>query len=308
MKKLTHEEFLINWKLKVKNPNYKIIGKYINSRVPILIEDDYGKCLTNPNNLLKGFIPSIQTAIDKTNYCINRFKKIHKNNYIYNKVIYKNDTEKVIITCKKHGDFKQTPHAHLQGQGCRECRRYSRLDWVRSNTKTFIKKATKIHNNKYNYSKVDYKQSKKKVIIGCKNHGDFTQTPNSHLKGRGCYKCYLENNGYNKNKFTYFAKNRTSMLYLIECSNSDEIFIKVGITSRNLTQRFYGDNKLPYKYKLLLMIKNNDPNIIWNKEIEVKRKFKKFKYIPKLKFKGYTECFAPEYTEEIYNYINNLKK
>lgn len=58
-----------------------------------------------------------------------------------------------------------------------------------SNTNDFIKKAKQIHNNKYDYSKVDYKNCKTKVIIICKIHGDFLQIPNSHLRGRNCPKC-----------------------------------------------------------------------------------------------------------------------
>ena len=48
-------------------------------------------------------------------------------------------------------------------------------------TKEFIKKAQKIHENKYNYNKVDYVTSHIKVLITCPEHGDFPQTPNSHL-------------------------------------------------------------------------------------------------------------------------------
>lgn len=54
---------------------------------------------------------------------------------------------------------------------------------------TFIKKANKIHNGKYNYSKVIYKYSKSKVIITCPIHGDFEQEAASHLQGHGCPKC-----------------------------------------------------------------------------------------------------------------------
>lgn len=60
---------------------------------------------------------------------------------------------------------------------------------VRSKTKDFIIKARKAHRDKYNYSKVVYVQSDEKVIIGCLVHGDFEQTPSSHLYGRGCPDC-----------------------------------------------------------------------------------------------------------------------
>jgi hypothetical protein len=59
----------------------------------------------------------------------------------------------------------------------------------------FIKKAKKIHNDKFNYDKVKYINGKTKVIITCPIHGDFLQTPNNHLKG-GCKKCADSNRDY----------------------------------------------------------------------------------------------------------------
>ena len=56
-------------------------------------------------------------------------------------------------------------------------------------TEEFIKKANLKHNNYYMYGKTDYINIKTKVIITCPIHGDFTQTPEKHLKGRGCRKC-----------------------------------------------------------------------------------------------------------------------
>ena len=54
----------------------------------------------------------------------------------------------------------------------------------------FIEEANKIHGEgTYDYSKVDYKNYKTEVIITCPKHGDFPQTPASHLRGCGCRKC-----------------------------------------------------------------------------------------------------------------------
>jgi hypothetical protein len=50
-----------------------------------------------------------------------------------------------------------------------------------------------MHNNYYNYSKVNYINSFTKVLITCPIHGDFEQTPSSHLSGRGCPKCKRSN-------------------------------------------------------------------------------------------------------------------
>jgi len=56
-------------------------------------------------------------------------------------------------------------------------------------TLEFIKKARKVHGYKYDYSRVRYVRNKEKVIIICRIHGEFLQTPSSHLQRQGCRKC-----------------------------------------------------------------------------------------------------------------------
>lgn len=310
MKKLTHEQYLV--KLWDNNENYrngefKVIGEYTGNRNKLLVKNKYGECLVNPNNLLKGVKISIRGSVDKTNYFINEAKDIHKNKYEYLKVNWITSRKKVVITCKEHGDFEQTPDAHVnQKQGCRECKRYSRLDGYRLTTENFIKKASKVHNNLYLYTKSKVRGNKNKVVITCKKHSDFKQSPNSHLRGRGCRKCYLENNGYNKSKFLYFAKDNICKLYLIEVYNEDERFLKIGITSKTVDTRFSGSRKLPYEYNIIAEVSSKDAGYIWEKEIELKQKFKEHQYSPEIKFKGYTECFKLKQRENIINYLKLL--
>jgi len=58
-------------------------------------------------------------------------------------------------------------------------------------TDEFVKAANNVHNNKYDYSKVDYVNNQSKIIITCINHGDYMQTPRNHLRGSCCPKCNL---------------------------------------------------------------------------------------------------------------------
>lgn len=54
----------------------------------------------------------------------------------------------------------------------------------------FLKKARDIHGNTYDYSNTQYVNARTKVKINCKVHGEFTQTPDSHVnKKSGCIKC-----------------------------------------------------------------------------------------------------------------------
>ena len=53
----------------------------------------------------------------------------------------------------------------------------------------FIARSNNIHNNKYDYSKVEYVNNKTKVCIICPEHGEFWQPPKNHLLGQGCPIC-----------------------------------------------------------------------------------------------------------------------
>ncbi len=69
----------------------------------------------------------------------------------------------------------------------------------------FIEKAIIIHNNKYDYSKVEYVNKRTKVCIICPEHGEFWQTPRNHLLGCGCFRCSQKNKSLisaNKNRTT----------------------------------------------------------------------------------------------------------
>ena len=132
--------------------------------------------------------------INDSNDMINKFKKVHNNFYSYEKTIYNGATNKIIITCPIHGDFEQLPYGHLVGQGCPKCSKQkywsNRKDKI--TTDAIVKRFINVHNNYYNYDKVNYVNGNTKVIITCPIHGDFEQTPFSHLCGRGCPQCASE--------------------------------------------------------------------------------------------------------------------
>lgn len=72
-------------------------------------------------------------------------------------------------------------------------------------TEEFIEKARKVHGDKYDYSKADYKNNKTKITIICSKHGKFQQTPSDHLFGAGCPKC-PRNKGLSSEEFLKKAR------------------------------------------------------------------------------------------------------
>ena len=104
-------------------------------------------------------------------------------------MLYIDSKTKVTIICPKHGEFLQSPNAHLHNYGCPKCGAEKTIAAHVSDTLSFITKAKEVHGDKYDYSKVNYVRNNRKVCIICQKHGEFWQTPNSHLLGNGCHKC-----------------------------------------------------------------------------------------------------------------------
>ena len=134
----------------------------------------------------------------KTKWFIFRALWIHGNKYDYHKSVYLHSDKKVEIKCriKGHDSFPQTPHSHLNGEGCKLCGIKNRTDKKRMTLKEFIEKANKIHGiGRYDYSKVNYIDSDTEVLIICHNHKTpniFPQKPSEHLKGKGCRICGMK--------------------------------------------------------------------------------------------------------------------
>ena len=128
---------------------------------------------------------------------------IHNGKYNYSKVEYVDNHTKVCIICPEHGEFWQTPSSHLNGRGCPKC-----CHNIKMCKDDFVKKAIAYHGDKYDYSKVNYVNSKTKVCIICPEHGEFWQTPNNHLNTIGCPKCKNKIRGLKKrsNTFDFIAK------------------------------------------------------------------------------------------------------
>lgn len=123
---------------------------------------------------------------------VDKARAKHGDKYDYSKVEYIKSNIKVDIICPIHGIFHMTPNSHLRGCGCRKCSDEKTHAKQRKTTEQFIREAVEVHENKYDYSKVEYIGRKKKVTIVCPEHGEFFQAPEKHLIGEGCPKCAIK--------------------------------------------------------------------------------------------------------------------
>ena len=192
-KKKTTEEFIEEAR-KIHGDKYDYSKvEYVNNRTKVcIICPKHGEFWQLPQDHIKGRGCICCAGVKKLTIkdFIEQAKKTHSNKYDYSKFIYKGYEIPVCIICPEHGEFWQTPHTHLSGHDCPKCRYIKTWNTRgRITTEKFIEKAREKHGTKYDYSQTVYINNRTKVKIICPEHGEFWQTPNSHLQGIGCPVC-----------------------------------------------------------------------------------------------------------------------
>jgi hypothetical protein len=189
---LTTEEFIEKAK-QIHRDKYDYSKvNYVNVYTKIcIICPKHGEFWQKPNNHLQGKGCPYCSGNMKSDLkeFIKGAKKVHDNFYDYSKVEYVNSKTKVCIICPEHGEFWQKPNNHLNGQCCPICARNIVKNKLKMTLDEFIEKSNLKHNNKYDYSKVEYVDIKTPVCIVCPEHGEFWQTPRHHLNGHSCPIC-----------------------------------------------------------------------------------------------------------------------
>jgi hypothetical protein len=256
---------------------------------------EHGVFEQTPNSHLKGSGCPIcnknNTKANKLFVC--KANEKHKNKYDYSLVDYINNKVKIKILCTIHGEFEQTPYSHLTGCGCPKC------GSNKLNNCEFIVKSVLVHENKYNYSLVNYINSKIKVKILCPIHGEFEQIPNHHLNGSGCSVC-KESKGereikkyLNDNDIIFIRQKRFP-----ECKDKKPLPFDFYLPEFNTCVEFNGRqhySSIPYwggdknfekqqnrdNIKFNFCIKNNIELIIINEIKSISEKLKKIKWMKK---------------------------
>lgn len=176
--------------------------KYINSRTKVeIICPKHGSFFQTPANHIQGsgckkcsYESQKKTRSRSQEEFITLIKETHGNRYDYSLAVYDGDKKKVTLTCLEHNiQFKQRASSVINGlDGCPECRKTKYGKHLRSSTEDFIKKATEVHGERYDYSNAVYQTNSNDIEIRCPKHGIFFQTPANHLQGQGCSACNRE--------------------------------------------------------------------------------------------------------------------
>lgn len=221
-KRPSTEEFIA--KAELKHPGKfgyeKVVYKNAKTMVKLYCKQHKDYFEITPNKLLCG--AGCNECNRRRTYTneeyIEKIKKIHGDNYKYDKVLYKGNNSIITLYCNIHGsDIVVNSSTVLKGFRCGVC-----SGKIKYNNEIFIQKSKKVHNHEnYNYDLVDYKSSEEKVKIKCIVHNSiFETTPKSFLTGRGCPKCGKY--GYQPSKPGYF--------YIQELNYNNEVYYKFGIT------------------------------------------------------------------------------
>lgn len=207
-KRTVNTENLIKKCMKVHNNKYTYENtEYINADTKICVTCSvHGDFYILPFHHLNGQgCPKCKGKNFTQDEIITKFKKIHGDKYDYSKVIFNKIKEKVCIICPEHGEFWQTPQKHLNGQGCPKCGIKKRTENSVLDIKTFTNRANIVHNYKYNYDLVNFKNLHSKIQIRCPKHGFFEQIAYDHLNGHGCPICGQQTSNA-ENEITEFIK------------------------------------------------------------------------------------------------------
>ena len=220
MKKLTNEQFIEKAKNVHGNKYDYSKVEYINDRTKVcIICPTHGEFLQIPRDHLNGhgckkcgITKTVLAKTKKYEFFLEKALQIHNKKYFYDKTTYINRTSKMKILCPIHGEFWQTPHNHLQGQGCPYCKD-SILEKELENIlcKNNIKYINKCTSSKLKWLEkqhLDFYLPEYNIAIECQGIQHFE--PRDKFGGN---KCFIETIKRDKIKNEKCKKNGVILLY-----------------------------------------------------------------------------------------------
>jgi hypothetical protein len=303
---MTHEEFLKKlWDKNehYRNGNFEVVGEYVNWRERIIIKDKYGLISLTPDSLLKSQKGSITQAVNKEEYYHNILKEVNQNIARQIKILeYRSDRKGILIETKYGICLTKTSTLN-------KLEKVS-IQTALNKSDFWVQRALDLREDseRIDYSKANYSCNKEQVTLYCKIHEySYTQRPSHHMANiQGCPHCATNTIKYSKENFDRhreFFKDRKGVLYVLKLTGENECFYKVGITGRDEKYRL---STISHSYNVVIeYIQEMYIEEAYNLEQFFLKDFENRKYIPKIKFKGYTECLTTNPVAEYYHWFNN---
>ena len=276
---------------------YRTSHEYVEITCP-----DHGKFDQTPTSHLNGrgcgacgiLKRARSQSISQKNF-VESLKEIFGESYDYENISYQSYHVPVAMRCKKsdHGYFKRRPADLMQGAGCQKCGFERSGEKQRLSQEEFVARAKIIHEDQYSYPDLNYRGLAKEVKIKCPSHGDFYQLGSNHLQGKGCGDCAAEVKAlYGKTvaQHKFDGTDIPGRLYILQMFSDDEIFFKIGITSKTIKTRWKSLGGI-YDYEVLADLPMGLLRA-WQLEQGFLSTYKKHQYMPEIYFGGVTECFS----------------
>lgn len=271
--------------------NLELVEKLDDRKV--VVRKDGFEFIVYKSNLSSRHPPTIASCTDKTGYFLHKYGDRLNSKLDYSKFVYTKGGEKSTVLCPIHGEILMLPDVLARGCGCNFCGNDASSSVRTHSHEVNLSKAVEVHGDRYLYGGLSV-SAKTKVEIQCPEHGVFRQSLDNHISGKkGCPVCAKESNpAFNRSSFGKYPK---YYLYVMNMWNkeSGEEFMKIGISHnpdsrcRQLNTDSGGDYSAEVLYKY-----ESDGETCWDLEKLLHREFDDFKYTPKMKFKGSTECFS----------------
>lgn len=290
-----HTDAYINEEIRMLDLKFSKVGTYVNNTKKLKL-----KCNICDKYFYRAWGVIVSGATDcphctgyRTHEIIKEqfYKKLEKDGYIF-LTEYVNSTTKVLCIDSEFNFYKIHPTTYLKN--------ISPSKWVGNTYAMFNFGLWMIENQPQqkllNGQIWNTTHSKLKFI--CPIHGEYFQSPvNKMSQEYDCPKCgKILGHGVGEYNITRAERHKDEWLniscvvYKIQCSNDYECFYKIGITTVGVKNRFRQSSTMPYKYVIIEEIHTNLYDAVYL-EIQMHQLNKNNKYVPQIKFGGYTECF-----------------
>ena len=287
---------ILELNLHYQNKKFEIIGDYTGRQYKITTLDKYGLCNTNVSSLLSGYMTGIESAIDKEDYYYNILKE--RNPRIAELLIVKEYKAPKVKVESVYGELIAYQDSIIEWEDLSIQSATNKSDfWIRrAKDRIFL-------SENICYDKCKYEDNKTQVSLRCIEHNyNYTQRPSHHMANvQGCPHCATSVIKYSEENFEKhreFFKDRRGIMYLLRLDGNGESFYKVGITGRDKKYRI-SSLSLNYNIKILYEEENTIEEC-FRLEQNFLKDFEQYKYEPKIKFKGYTECLTINPIEAYY--------
>ena len=271
----------------IYNGEVEIVGKFLGLNKPILIKNKYGVMKSSKASLILNYTPTINIALNKTEYAMNMLKEKHFEIYSKIRCVGEYKTMKTPTLFEtSYGLVKTSFDTLLAGHMPGILSAINRKEYFKNQLKL-------IYGDKYDFKITSTNRHGGKSILVCPIHGEVLIDNDYIFTGKGCPKC---------NNIT-----PSTTFYFIKIEYNDFQCYKIGISYRlpnNQLRRYNDYRKKGYKKEVIKEIDFNENLELKQFELKIKKLIKNSIITPpNWDANIATECFSEDLFDIVLNQI-----